>query len=283
MRERDVDSRAYAYAYLLRTTGDLPADFPVDREFTLGLFLPQEQAGRFGRPRYPARILLLERNELWLYVHPSLGEAEIAAPLSGVLVMETEKFLLDCNVKFVLWDREYDVPYSARDEDRVSEFIFVVKQRILKPATLTVFVDAAKFGDSLTLAFANFERQELLVGEVVIAGLFIAPKKQLVKGLFRDTATWQPAEYIALTNRRLLWMTDRFEGFRHEYGVHCRYCGIRRVRELALRDTELVVGIGTQSWKIEVGSAYREPAEQFAKFAHGVLMKFAEPDAHGDG
>jgi len=51
----DVDSRWYAFAYLIKSEDDLPADFPIPefaRGFQLGVFLPRDHPDWFGRSKY---------------------------------------------------------------------------------------------------------------------------------------------------------------------------------------------------------------------------------------
>ena len=71
-----VDSRAYAFAYLIREPSQVPADFTVDCDFECALFLPRESVPRFEIPRYVPRLLLLWPDRLTVRSHPSCGLAD---------------------------------------------------------------------------------------------------------------------------------------------------------------------------------------------------------------
>jgi len=96
----EVDSRVYAFVYLIRGSEHLPSDFPVAVDFdraVSGVFLPQDQSGWFSKSRYPARILVLLPEVLVVATHPSSDESEIRIfrfdnpHVDGMLTMQVVK------------------------------------------------------------------------------------------------------------------------------------------------------------------------------------------------
>ena len=57
----EVDSRAYAFVYPILGSKHLPADFPMVVDFdrvVSGIFLPQDQSGRFRKSEFGLMTLL---------------------------------------------------------------------------------------------------------------------------------------------------------------------------------------------------------------------------------
>ncbi len=272
-----VDSRAYAFAYVIRSPQDIPADFAgvVAPRFSIGLFLPQELAGRFHTARYAARVLLFVEDEVLLYTHPSAKAGVVVIPMARVLVMETERFLLDCRARFVLAGAEHEIRYSARDDKFASEFLECLRLRFLgqEPAAMTH--RAAHLGDPLDLAFRNFSRREQMPDEVLWARLFIASQRQTGTRWLGASVSWTPSDYVALTNYRLLWMTNRRGKYRQQFGVRCSYCALARITGVRVEDNaELNISIADKlTWRIHVPAAHQAAAGTFAEQATRLLAR----------
>lgn len=99
--EQAVDSRAYAFAYLIKEPSQLPADFPVDEDFQQALFLPQELVPRFKVPRYLPRILIQQPDRVVVYSHPKCGLAKTIIAFIDISYLELERFLTDCSLTII--------------------------------------------------------------------------------------------------------------------------------------------------------------------------------------
>lgn len=266
-----VDSRAYAFAYALRKISDFPADFPVtgaDFGFVIGVFLPREQTGMFGTPRYPPRILVLTEHHVIIATHPALGRDDVCVPLEKIAVIESGRFLLDGWLTIVTRDARHCFRYNARDSKPVDEFLLKLRELLLPARTGVASDRAVPFGSRLDLKFRNAKAAELDCGECILASFF-SPAMRLTtqRWLFRRES-WTAADYVAITDRRLLWITDRYDGHRQEFGTMNSYTSRSRLSggrctcsdmgcELAFRITE---GI---AWRVPVPLGSREQAEKF--------------------
>jgi hypothetical protein len=272
----EVDSRAYAFVYPVRGREHLPADFLVDAEFDKvisGVFLPQEQCGRFNKPRYPAHILLLLPHVLIAATHPSAGVAEVRIPTSNILTIESFRILLDGRLTLSTARTSHQWRYNTREGRHLDGFLFQLRRLTMpgedKPQKGSAFV----FGAPLDLKFASAETSELDPGERVLATFFSPPRRLVRKGWLFATHVWQPGDYIALTSRRILWITDRDDGRRAEYGTISRYASIRNLLglELSSRDdtSELTVQLSASlCWPIPVPADLRTQAVAFVNEVH---------------
>jgi len=276
-----VDSRAYAYAYLIGRTGDVPKDFPaaVVERFSVGLFLPQELAGRFKEPAYPARVLLLSENEaeLTLHIHPTRGEPPSRIAMCDVRVVNQNRFLLDCRFGFDLAaraeigrkiSRSCDIQHNGRDSDAVGMFLRQLRSHLLLPTCADPgSLATIHFGDPLSFKFAGYEQEELVEGEVVHARLFIAEQEKRERRWLGSVGSWTPADYLAITNRRLIWMTDRDGGYRQPFGVRCSFSPIMFLYNLNLQDDGwLHVFLANDiDWRLRLPSGHKSAAREFIK------------------
>ena len=125
-----MDSRAYAFAYLIKEPSELPADFPVDHGFEYALFLPRESVPRFETPRYVPRLLLLWPDRLSVHSHPSCGLAETTIRLADISYFELERFMANCSLTFFSPAETLPLPFHGRDEEFVGTFLSRIQQRL---------------------------------------------------------------------------------------------------------------------------------------------------------
>jgi hypothetical protein len=85
-------------------------------------------------------------------------------------------------------------------------------------------------GDPLDFKFRHALEEELISDEVARAVLF-RPVREIERTLLRRRRRW-PADLIALTSRRLLWITD-LDGSGHAYyGSIARYAAVRNIARM---------------------------------------------------
>lgn len=267
-----VDSRAYAFVYPLRGPQDLPADFCLHadlRSLRSGIFLPQDQAGWFSKPRYPACVLLLLSDGLVMAAHPSSREAEIRIPLPDLVAIESSKMLLDGRVLFHTAGHRHTYRYNTRDARHVDEFLFYLRQALMEES-LTCKSGLRCFGSPLDLKFSAAESRELDGCEQLVLRFFNPPPHSMGKSWVFRRAHGESGEYVGVTTRRLLWISDGHEGGRDLYGTIARYVRLSRVRGVSLtcheNRCELRVPIEDHlQWAIHLTPDLHDEAEAFTR------------------
>lgn len=267
----DVDSRAYAFVYPIRSHEHLPADFPVKANFNClisGIFLPQEQCGRFNRPRYPAHVLLLLPNVLVDASHPSACVPQVRIPVSEILTIGSFRILLDGRLTVNTAGSTHQWRYNTREVRHIDEFLFHLREVVMPGEDNCPKPGAFVFGEHLDFKFANSEGSELEPGEQVLARFFSPPRLSRKKRWLFGVHVSQPADYLALTTRRILWITDRNGVHRAEYGTVSSYAPSKNLLAISVTDEhescELVVGLnGGVRWAIPVPAALRPSAAAF--------------------
>jgi hypothetical protein len=267
----EVDSRAYAFVYPIRSHQHLPADFPVEAKFShliSGIFLPQEQCGRFNRPRYPAHILLLFRDVLIGATHPSARVPEVRIPISEILAIESFRILLDGKLAVSAARSRHQWRYNTREERHVGEFLFHLREVVMPERGDRQKTSAFVFGSQLDFKFAGLESSELDPGERVLARFFSPPRQSVRKRWLFGVHVSHPGDYLALTTRRIIWITDRSGDHRAEYGAVSTYASSMNLLGLSVRSDdqnhELTVELkGGLRWTMPTPAELRSRAEAF--------------------
>ena len=232
----EVDSRQYLFAYLIRSPDDVPADFPIpagDGGFRLGLFLPRDEPDWFGRSSYPTRILLLSGGAIVILPHPKTSEPVIRIPLQELLFVETGHTLLIGWLRFVEKGVEHKLPYNTRSGRPVEEFLRILREEYL-PATLDLSpCGPFGFGESLDLKYPQCRilrtgRRRARAVSLLQSGYQEDPKAlDIPMGI---VGAWRSG---ALTNRRVLWITDRVQERYAAYGTVTRSAPVRSLAQSA--------------------------------------------------
>lgn len=275
----EVDSRRYAFIFPVRGREHLPADFPVRVDFervVSGVFLPQEQCDWFQKPRYPAHILLLLPDELRAIAHPASGEQEVRIPLRDVLAIESTHILLDGRLTVYTSDCVHTWRYNTRDERHVDELLFHLRRATMAGETpLTRSSKVLTFGEPLDLKFAGAESRELDPDERLLARIFVAPRLEVRKNWVFKTESWTPGEYLALTSRRVLWITDQCNDFRSQCGSTARYAALQYLFGIRVTHHGQQFGLnvslcGRLHWQVTLGRNLHDEAESFVECTRGL-------------
>ena len=269
----EVDSRQYLFAYLIRSLDDVPADFTIptgDSGFRLGLFLPRDEPDWFGRSSYPTRIVLLSGGAIVILPHPKTREPVIRIPLQQLLFVEAGHILLTGWLRFVEEGTDHKLPYNTRSMRPVEEFLRILREEYL-PGTLDMSpCGPLGFGEPLDLKFRNAEYFELDAGERVLFRFFSpATKKSRRRWIFR-WESWVPGDLVALTNRRVLWITDRVQERYAPYGTVTRSAPVRALAQLTCQGTAencaLLVKFSSEaSWRIPFPLERQAEAHRFTQ------------------
>ena len=186
-----VDSRAYAFAYLIREPSQLPADFSVEQDFEYALFLPRELVPRFEVPRYMPRLMLARPDRLSVYSHPGCGTEKTTIRFAEIAYIELERFLADCSLMLVTPRRALHLPFHGRDEEYVGTFLRHIQRRLLsifkRPRLLC---EQRAFGPELGYKFAQIEAIMKVDPEAVVTRFFVPPREVIEPRLFRKESSW---------------------------------------------------------------------------------------------
>jgi hypothetical protein len=275
----EVDSRQYIFAYLIRSLDDVPADFPIpagDGGFRLGLFLPRDEPDWFGRSSYPTRILLLSGGAIVILPHPKMREPVIRISLQDLLFVEAGHILLIGWLRFVGKGFEHKLPYNTRSARPVEEFLRVLREEYLPGTPDMSPCGPFGFGEPADLKFRNAEYFELDAGERLLLRFFSPATKKIRRHWVFRWESRVPGDLVVLTNRRVLWITDRVQERYSPYGTVTRSAPVRALAQFSCQrraeDCALLGRFSSEAaWSISL------PLERLAE-AH----RFAEAVAAGE-
>ncbi len=271
MKTPEIDSRDYILAFELHSMEDCPPDFQLGstlRGFDAGLFLPGDDPDWLGRSTYPPRVLVLRGGQLIIVPHPSAHEPTWECPLRELLCLESGQMLLKGWFRFAGSAFDKTIPYNTRGYRAVTRFMYRLRQqwlgvsggpagagrRMLEPQGLDL-----KFGHALAY--------EVDPDETITATVFQPPRALLYRRWPLPRRRWIPGDLLALTGRRLLWITDRDRGSYSRYGTIARFARLEAVvganLEGAVDGYLLTVCLTHGSpWLVSVGAESRQVAEK---------------------
>lgn len=256
-----VDSRQYIIAFEIKSPSDVPPDFGQDAlpAFDAGLFLPRAEPDWFGRIAYPPRLVALAPDGLTVVPHPAWKGAAEIFPFDRLAFVETGHMLLRGWLRFVGDGYDRTLPYNTRGAPVVEAFLRKLRARPPGAAVSTAEtgIDAES---ALDLKFRNALSQELDAGEIVRALLF-RPATPVIRrpfGIKRTTTI--PADLVALTSRRLLWITDGDGRGYARYGTIARYAPLSRIaairRDPDRRILRVVMSPSGVEWRIPAAAEW---------------------------
>lgn len=158
----DADSRSYIIAWVIRSEDDLPADFPIPegaKNFQVGLFLPRDDSGRFGRSHYPPRVVLLQDDAMVALTHPAHDDKPARIALGDLAFCEFGHFLLIGWLRFVAAGHEIRLPYNTRCQQPVDEFLDALLRAWLGADKTDRDGGIAEFGAPLDIKFKTTWRR----------------------------------------------------------------------------------------------------------------------------
>jgi hypothetical protein len=168
--------------------------------------------------------------------------------------------------------------YNTRDGRHIDQFLFHLRQLGMPVEDDRQKISAFVFGSPLDFKFAAAESSELDPGERVLVKFFSPPRQLIDKRWFFETHSWQPGDYVGLTSRRILWITDRSDGHRSVYGTISTYAALRHLSEISFTHREgiceLTVSLeGRQDWRIPIPTELREQGRSFVNEVHWLEIK----------
>lgn len=256
-----IDSRQYIVAFELRSTDDCPPDFDLPASlagFETGLFLPRGDSDWFGRWSYPPRILLLKGSALYIVSHPSTGEPPSRCTMEQISSVESGHMLLKGWLRFIGSGFDYTVRYNTRGLPPVLRFMRRFQGKLLRGDRPRGNSEAHP-GAGLDIKFGNALALELDSGEIVLMQVFQPPREVRSRSWLLPRRHWIAGDLLALTSKRLLWITDRERGSYSRYGSIASYVSFDAVLSIGLTSGRgghiLQVGLNDGSaWQVPIAS-----------------------------
>ena len=123
--------------------------------------------------------------------------------------------------------------------------------------------------DSLDIKFTNALARELDTGEIVVMQIFQPPKELRSGSWLLSRRRSIAGDLLALTGRRLLWITDRERGYYSRFGSIASYAPIDAVVSIGLTSGRggdmLQVDLNSGSaWQFPMASESREGRRRIA-------------------
>lgn len=272
----DVDSRAYAFAYLTTNPAQLPADFPVDEKFEHALFLPQEIVPRFKTPRYVPRLLLEGQDTVTVYSHPRCAPSKTTISFSEISHIELERFLADCSLIIFTRGRTIHVPFHGRDREFVEGFLKILKRRLLSCGpSFTLTATQRHFGPRLDYKFEQIEMILEIERKSVLARFFVPPTEVIRPRLLRKELSWKFGSEVILTRTELHVFSDDKDGYRQLYGFRALWVPMRKIASIRWEHSLQSVTIrllGDLTMQVPVPEELRSEAERFTDFASYEIL-----------
>jgi len=269
-----IDSRQYITAFELHSTPDfeLPSTPAI---FDAGIFLPRDDPDWFGRSSYPPRILLLKNNALHLISHPAVQQPPSRWELAQISAVESGHLLLKGWLRFTGPGFDCTIRYNTRGFPPVYAFIRHIRTQLLKATSAGPW--PATKATTLAIKFTNALARELDPEEIVVLQFF-QPPRQVQSGVWPLSRRRSIAgDLLALTPRRLLWITDRERGYYSRFGTIASYAPLDGVVSIGLSGDTLQVDLNNGSvWQLPTAPENREANQRIAAhFAAALPVQIA--------
>jgi hypothetical protein len=220
--------RLFDSSYLIHQAADAPAWCGVSRGnelLTIGVCFPSTSSGTTRHDAsVPAQALLLFKSYIILARFGSAPDLE-RIPLAAVEFIESGTLICERWFSIVTSDSTYRFQYRICDEACVQLFLYHLRNRLMSARAGAGLAQGISCGATLELKFACAEADELDPEESVLIRFF-SPHIRTVERhhWFWQRDLWLPADYLSLTTRRLLWLSDRHNGKTATGGIVARYC-----------------------------------------------------------
>ena len=132
------------------------------------------------------------------------------------------------------------------------------------------------FGEPPDLKFRNAEYFELDAGERLLFRFFSPATKKIRRHWIFRWESRAPGDLVALTNRRVLWITDRVQERYSAYGTVTRFAPVGALVQLTCQRTDedcaLLVKFSSEaSWSIPLPLERQAEAQRFAEEGRSVV------------
>jgi hypothetical protein len=281
-----MDSRDYIWALTINNAGDVPADFDPPAaisDLVAGVFLPQSEPDWLRRRAYPARILLLTHEALWVVAHPRAKEQTLVVPLRDIAALECGRILLIGWIGLRWGGLQQELGYNRRGSLIVEKFLATLKASWLATEIQQTEIELPGRRDYGTAPGSKFEyalETELIDDQERPRIRFFHPSiLRARRGSFRNVfrkETRSAADLILLTQRRLLWITEHRGATCTPYGtVSCSapFTAVADVScQRAEHEPELRISLRSgEIWRLPLDDSDETEARLFAEVIRSAL------------
>ncbi len=182
--------------------------------------------------------------------------------------VESGHMLLKGWLRFTGSGFDYTVRYNTRGFRSVFQFMRRFRDELLR-TPLPLGASTPPFEAGLDMKFANALALELDTGETVLMRAFQPPREAVSRFWLFPHQHWIPGDLLALTSRRLLWITDRERGSYSRYGSIASYARFDAVLSIGLTSGRgadiLQVDLNNGSaWQVPIAVENQRVGEDFA-------------------
>jgi hypothetical protein len=269
-----MDSRDYVCAFDINCACDAPADFELPQQASnaiAGVFLPQGEPDWLGRRKYPARMLLVTDEELWVIPHAAAGGRPERIVLRELETLECGRMLLLGWIGLHAGSVAQTLEYNQRSGDVVDRFVAGLKARWLRREPGVCRLPRQTFGEALDQKFdfawsfeAIDEREQPLIR------YFQPATRRLCRRFLFRRESWTAGDLLVVTDRRVLWITERHGTVYAPYGTVSRSAPLSALSSIqcgshgAEAHLTMVLQSG-RTWTIPAGEGRADDARNVAE------------------
>lgn len=269
-----VDSRCFSSVFPLWNDGDLARDFHLPGDligFSFGVFLPLFETEP-GRPPHPPTAILLHSNLLAIVAR---GARPRTIPLSNLQYVEYGHFLLQGWIGLVSNGRMNRLPFNTLRRYAVDE---LMRRLTATWAPEDYSLPASLIGPTVELdpKFRYAEADALCPQETILTRFFSRTQMSPSRVLDGRPPYRSAGDYLALTSRRLLWITERNRGCYEPYGSILRFAPLKNLTDVFVhcsgRNTGLFCRLkGGTLWYIPLEAQGIDYGYKFAEQARQII------------
>jgi hypothetical protein len=251
-----ADSSCFASVFPLWDAGDVPRDFHLAGDlirFSFGVFLPLFETGP-GRLAHPPTAILLHPTQLVIATRDARHRI---IPLSNLQYVEYGHFLSQGWIGLVSNGRMNRFPFNTIKRYAVDE---LMRRLTTAWAPQNYSRQPPRMGPTVDLdpKFCYAEADALGPGETLLARFFSRTQMSPSRILDGHPPHRNAGDYLALTSRRLLWITERNRGCYEPYGSILRFAPLRSLTDVFVHSSGRNTGLFC---RLESGTLWYIPLE----------------------
>lgn len=249
-----VDSEDYRFAFEVASIEEAPLGFVLSEpvsNLVAGLFLPRAGQGWLKRTT-PPRLLLLNNLSLTIVSHSKSGEPPVSIPLTEMTDLESGHALLIGWIQVNYGTSTVSLPYNTRVWRPIDRFMRRLRALMFLDRSVRAG-ERKEFGNVLDVKFTNAQAGELDAGEAVAVSFFECSTELPRAFGWLSFRRPFPADFLALTNRRVLWISDRVNNRYERFAAISRSGRIASLIEVSFfaPRNEIVFALnGGSEWRI---------------------------------
>jgi hypothetical protein len=228
------------------------------------------------RRAYPARILLLTPDALWVIPHSRAKEQKLLTPLRDLESLECGRILLLGWIRLRWGDVQQVLPYNRRCALTVEKFLTKLKDCWLTHEAEVELPSPSGYGAALKEKFEYAQGTDMIDDDERPLIRFFHPSIRRVRRRFFRYETWSAGDLILLSRRRVLWITERRRGAYEPYGTISRSAPLDALLDVGCCSIhqephiEVLLRSG-EVWRFPVNEGYKSDAQSFADVIRKAL------------